>query len=189
MKKFTTRVLITMMCVAITSCGTTIGNRNAQVQTTQEVTAKPTIEPTEKPDSLIDLKKKEEIMLNVNMKVNGFSKEKKITFGSLYFKTNKKDNVFAIINVTLNNTTDTKKSFNLGYFRLIDQNGKEYIPTLIGSSKTDDYKFISINHFMEADYKETGCLAFEVPKDTKIKNCKLSYNDYGIQSSIYFKLK
>lgn len=178
-----------IMCAVITSCGTTIGNRNAKVQTTEEVTAEPTIVPTEKPDNIIDLKKKEEIMLNVNMKVNGFSKEKKITFGNLYFKTNKKDNVFAIINVTLNNTTDTRKNFSLGYFRLIDQNGKEFVPTLIGSSKTDEYKFISINHFMEADYKETGCLAFEVPKDTKVKKCKLCYNDNGIQSNTYFKLK
>lgn len=177
-----------IMCVTISACSSLPGSENAETQSTQVPTAEPTIESTEKPDILIDLKKKEEIVPDVNMKVNGFSKETKITSGILFYKTNKDDNVFAIINITLNNTTDIKQSFNLGYFRLIDSDGTEYVPTLL-SSKTDDYKFILINHFMDAGYKETGCLAFEVPKDTKIKNCKLCYNSDGKKTKTYFKLK
>lgn len=177
------------MCMVAASCGTTTDNRNAQTQPTQEVTAEPTIKPTEKPEVLIDIKKKAEVELDVNMKVNSASKEAKITSGSLYYKPKKEGNTFAVINVTLKNTTDTTKSFDLGYFRLIGPNGEEYIPTLIGASKTDNYKLILINHLMDADYNETGCLVFEVPKDTKVKNCKLCYNSYGIPTNTYFKLK
>lgn len=189
MKKITTTVLMMTICMVAASCGTTTSNRNAQTQPTQEVTAEPTIEPTEKPKILIDIKKKAEVELNVNMKVNSVSKETKITSGSLYYKPKKEGNTFAVINVTLKNTTDIKKSFSLGYFRLIGSDGEEYIPTLIGGSKTDNYKLISINHFMDADYKETGCLIFEIPKDTKVKNCKLCYNSDGIPTNTYFKLK
>lgn len=189
MKKLTTGVLIAMMSMAITSCGTTTGNRNAEIQTTQEVTAAPTIEPTEEPKVLIDLKKKAEVTSDVNMKVNSVSKKAKITSGMLYYKPKKEGNTFAIINVTLKNTKDDSTSFSLGYFQLIGPDGEEYIPTLITSSKTDDYDLISINHFMEANYKKTGCLFFEVPKDIKVKNCELRYNGDGIPSNTYFKLK
>lgn len=184
MKKLTTGVLIAMMSMAITSCGTTTGNRNAEVQTTQEVTAAPTIEPTEEPKVLIELKKKAEVTSDVNMKVNSVSKKKKITSDIWYYKPQKENHIFAIVNVTLKNTTDESTAFSLEYFQLIGPNDEEYIPTLI-----DNDNMIIINHFMDANYKETGCLVFEVPKDTKVKNCKLRYNSSGIPSNTYFKLK
>lgn len=189
MKKVTTLAFIVTMCIVATACGSATGNKNAETQPTQEASMEPTIEPTEEPKTLVAINKKAEVAPNVKMKVNSVSKEKKITSDILYYKPKKENNIFAIINVTLKNTTDESTAFSLGYFQLIGPNGEEYIPTLIGSSKNDDYNMIIINHFMDANYKETGCLVFEVPKDTKVKNCKLCYNSNGIPSNTYFKLK
>lgn len=180
-------MLLMAMCVTSAACGGS-ADKKAEVEPTQEATAEPTVEPTEEPEVIIDLKEKAEITSDVTMKVNSVTKEKKLTSGNLYYKPRKDGNVFAIINVTLKNASDSSKSFDLGYFRLVDSDGEEYIPTLVASS-TDDYKFIVINNLMDAKYKETRCLAFEVPKDTKIKKCKLCYNSSGFQTNTYFSLK
>lgn len=186
MKKISALILIMAMCATSAACGG-IENKKAEVEPTQEATAEPTVEPTEEPEVIIDLKKKAEITSDVTMKVNSVTKEKKLTSGSLYYKPRNDGNVFAIINVSLKNASDSSKSFDLGYFRLVDQDGEEYIPTLVSSS-TDDYKFIVINNLMDAKYKETGCLVFEVPKDAKVKKFKLCYNSSGFQSDTYFSL-
>lgn len=188
MKKVTAIVLVLAMCTTFAACGNTKETKKEEIQPTQVATEEPTAEPTEEPEILVDLKKKAEIASEVKMKVNSAVKEKKITSGSLYYKTKKDGNVFIIVNITLNNTSDSTKSFDLGYFRLHDAKGEEYVPTLVSSS-TDKYKFILINNMMDAKYKKTGCLAFEVPKDTKVKKCKLCYNDSGIQTNTFFSLK
>lgn len=180
-------MLIMVMCATSAACGGT-ADKKAEVEPTQEATAEPTVEPTEEPEVIIDLKKKAEITSDVTMKVNSVTKEKKLTSGSLYYKPRNNGNVFAIVNVTLKNASDSSTSFDLGYFRLVNPDGEEYIPTLVSSS-TDDYKFIVINNLMDAKYKETGCLAFEVPKDAKLKKFKLCYNGSGFQSDTYFSLK
>ena len=74
----------------------------------------------EKPYPLYALLKKAEITSDVTMKVNSVTKEKKLTSGSLYYKPRNDGNVFAIINVSLKNASDSSKSFDLGYFRLVD---------------------------------------------------------------------
>ncbi len=93
---------------------------------------------------------------------------------------------YAVINITIRNTSKKSQNLLLNYFKLIGPDDAEYVPTIIAVA---DDKFITIDT-VNPNLDVTGNLLFEIPKDLSLEDCRLKYSDYDLFNEIaYFNLK
>lgn len=93
---------------------------------------------------------------------------------------------YAVVNVTIKNTSKESQNLLLNYFKLVGPDEAEYVSTIIAVA---DEKFITIDT-INPNLDITGNLVFEIPRDLAATDCVLKYSDYDLMNSIkYFKLK
>lgn len=136
----------------------------------------------------ISMNKFGKITEDVSLKVNKATKKDKISTynGTMYGTPQDENGIFLIVNITLKNNGKRSAGLNYLYFTLMGADEEKYSPTTVVGADENFLILDAINPKM----KETGNLAFQVPKNTKIKKCKLCYNSGGIfEDDIYFNLK
>lgn len=135
-----------------------------------------------------ELSKSGEIVTDVTLTVNSAKKVNRISLynGTMYSKPNDEDASFLVVNITIKNKSNDAQDLNMLYFNIIGPDGEEYVPTTIVGS---DEEYITLDA-INPNLKKTGNIAFSVPNDIKLKNCKLCYNKKGtFDYNHYFKLK
>lgn len=93
---------------------------------------------------------------------------------------------YAVVNVTIRNTSKESQNLLLNYFKLIGPDDAKYVSTII--SVADD-KYITVDT-INPNLDITGNLVFEIPKDLAASDCVLQYSDFDFSNDIsYFNLK
>lgn len=93
---------------------------------------------------------------------------------------------YAIVNVTIKNTSKKSQSLLINYFNLIGPDEAEYVSTVVAVA---DEKFITVDT-INPNLDITGNLVFEIPADLPATDCVLKYSDYDLLNQIsYFNLK
>lgn len=192
MRKFHFMIaVITLMM--FTGCATQTSTTPENKVTTNDETSD---EKSSKDDSSEDTKTEEtsikfnkngNISENVTLKVNDAKKTNKIPLynNTMYSEPSDEDGTFIVVNVTLKNTGKKSEDLNYLYFNLIGPDEEEYVPTTIVGA---DDNFLTLNA-INPKMKETGNIAFQVPKDAKISKYKLCYSGGLFSEEYYFNLK
>lgn len=139
-------------------------------------------------DEYTDLNKSGEIVDGVTLTVNKVTKTERIDLynGTMYSQPDDEDGTFLVVNVTIKNKSNDAQNLNMLYFNIIGPNDEEYVPTTIVGA---DEEYITVDA-INPNMKKTGNIAFEIPKNAKIKKYKLCYRKKGtFDSNHYFKLK
>lgn len=118
--------------------------------------------------------------------VNEVSETDSVSAANGYLSYKPDSGKYAVINVTIRNTSKKSQNLLLNYFKLVDPDDAEYVPTIIAVA---DDKFITIDT-VNPNLEVTGNLLFEIPKNLSLEDCRLKYSDYGLFNDIvYFNLK
>ncbi len=122
----------------------------------------------------------------LNLVVNEVSETESISAANGMMSYKPDSGKYAIVNVTISNTSKTSESMLLNYFRLIGPDDAKYVATIIAVA---DEKFITVDT-INPNLDITGNLVFEIPKDLAAEDCILQYSDYDLLNEIsYFNLK
>lgn len=183
---------VVLIFVAIIFIGICIGanedsksSDNAAVQTDNN---KPDKSKNSSGDKYTDLNKSGEIVKGVTLTVNKVKKTKRIDLynGTMYSQPDDEDGTFLVVNVTIKNKSNEAQDLNMLYFNIVGPNDEEYVPTTIVGA---DEEYITVDA-INPNMKKTGNIAFEIPKNAKIKKYKLCYRKTGtFDNDHYFKLK
>lgn len=117
---------------------------------------------------------------NLSLVVNGVKEADSISAANGYLSYKPNSGKYAIVNVTIKNTSKTSQKLLLSYFKLIDVEGASYVATVI---PTADDKFITIDT-INPNLDITGNLVFEVPDNMPVENFMLQYSDLNIFNGI-----
>lgn len=112
--------------------------------------------------------------------MNNVSSVDSISAAQGYMKYTPDSGKYAIVNVTIKNTTKNSEQLLINYFKLIGPDGAEYVASLI---PTADDNFITIDT-INPNLDITGNIAFEIPSDLAVEDCVLRYSDYDLFSAI-----
>lgn len=136
----------------------------------------------------ISLNKYGKVSKKMSIKVNNAGKKASISCGNGYlaYKPGEDNSIYIVVNITVKNNSNNSKRIESSDFTLCSKGGENYVPTLIVGADDNFFSYDVINPKM----KQSGNLAFTVPKNSKISNFYLMYENYDIFSEdIFFKLK
>lgn len=127
-----------------------------------------------------------EIAEGLTLKVNEVTETDSISAANGLMSYKPDSGKYAVINVTITNSSKKSQSLLLNYFKLVDADEAKYVATIIAAA---DDKFITVDT-VNPNLDITGNLVFEIPKDLSVQDCTLQYSDYDLFNMIsYFNLK
>ena len=117
--------------------------------------------------------------------VNSSKTAETIPYGDGMLEYQPDSGIYAIVNVTIANNTNSAQSILLSDFELKNSKGATYSATIIPMA---DDNFISIDS-INPNLTVTGNLAFEVPPEVDLSDYKLIYTGFTFKNSSEFKIK
>ena len=135
----------------------------------------------------VAINKYENVSKKLSIKVNNASKRSSISSGNGYlaYTPDEDNSTYLVINITVKNNSKNSKRIESSDFTLCSKNGENYVPTLIVAA---DDKFFSYD-VVNPNMRQSGNLAFTIPRKSKVSNFYLKYGNYEIFSDdILFKL-
>ncbi|AQP54534.1 DUF4352 domain-containing protein [Vagococcus penaei] len=119
---------------------------------------------------------------DLELTVNSVKSESEIKEGN--FKTYQSENgIFALINVSLKNTGHSTATINVNDFKLVTDEKKEYMPSILAGLTTKYITFESMN----PDLTVSGFLVFEIPKTIDLANADLYFTYDGTLLTSHLK--
>lgn len=175
--------LIVIIVFVLLIGGIMVLGRSPEEQNTDENVASETEQSTENTDVAIGT---EGNIGELTLIVNSVSEAESISVADGMFGYKPDSGKYAIVNVTIKNSTKESKSLLLNYFKLIGPDEAKYVATIITMA---DEKYITIDT-INPNLDITGNLVFEIPKDLAASDCLLQYSDYDWTSEVAkFKLQ
>lgn len=170
-----TAVFVILFFVAILlSKGRTTSTNSAD--TAQGQGAIEVTETTTESISNVELGSTGTISDSLSLVVNGVKEADSIPAANGYLSYKPDSGKYAIVNVTIKNTSKSSQNLLLNYFKLIDVGGASYVATII---PTADDKFITVDT-INPNLDITGNLVFEIPKSMSVSDFVLQYSDFNI---------
>lgn len=109
---------------------------------------------------------------DLKLTVNSISKASEISVASGYLAYTPDSGKYGIINLTIKNQTKESQSFMLNSFTLIGPDDSKYVPSLLIDVGNKYITMDTVNPNLDV----TGNIAFEIPKDLLVSDCKLKYS-------------
>ncbi len=194
----TARIIITLLFIAVAAVFFTSGTKTEKApdngtqavaeDKTEEASATENAEETASSEAAKNIAFGSEgtIADGLSLIVNNAAEANSISEAGGYVTYEPDSGKYAIINVTIKNTSKTSKSLLLNYFNLIDSSGAKYAATVIIGADEKYLTADSVNPNMDI----SGNLVFEVPSNAVISDFMLEYSDFDIFSEAqHFSLK
>ena len=140
----------------------------------------------EEEDQIITLGQEAAISDGLMLTVNSVTETDSISAADGYMSYKPDSGKYAVVNVTIRNTSKKSQQLLLNYFELAGPDDAKYVSTLIAVA---DDKFLTVDT-VNPNLDITGNIVFEIPQDLAAADCRLQYSDYDLfNAATYFNLK